>query len=40
VLSGIEAGDRIVLNPPDSIIDGMPVHVAAAPTPKGGDRTS
>ena len=41
VLSGIDAGDRVVLNPPDSITDGMPVHVAAAPpAPKRGDRTS
>ena len=29
VLSGIEANDRIVVNPPDSITDGVPVRVAA-----------
>jgi RND family efflux transporter MFP subunit len=29
VLSGIEANDRVVVNPPDSITDGVPVHVAA-----------
>jgi RND family efflux transporter MFP subunit len=28
VLSGLEAGDRVVLNPPDSIIDGVTVRVA------------
>lgn len=29
VLSGIAANDRVVINPPDSLIDGEPVHVAA-----------
>ncbi|MGO9990919.1 MAG: efflux RND transporter periplasmic adaptor subunit [Steroidobacteraceae bacterium] len=29
VLSGIEANDRVVVNPPDSITDGAPVRVAA-----------
>jgi RND family efflux transporter MFP subunit len=29
VLSGIEANDRVVVNPPDSITDGVPVRVAA-----------
>jgi multidrug efflux system membrane fusion protein len=29
VLSGIEADDRVVVNPPDSITDGVPVRVAA-----------
>ena len=28
VLSGIEPGDAVVLNPPDSVTDGMPVRVA------------
>lgn len=31
VLSGIEAGDKVVLNPPDSITDGMAVRIATAP---------
>lgn len=30
VLSGLQASDRIVLNPPDSAIDGTPVRVAVA----------
>jgi len=29
VLSGIDAGDRVVVNPPDSITDGVAVRVAA-----------
>jgi RND family efflux transporter MFP subunit len=29
VLSGIEPNDRVVVNPPDSITDGVPVRVAA-----------
>jgi len=29
VLSGIEPSDRVVLNPPDSLIDGAPVRIAA-----------
>ncbi len=28
VLSGIELGDAVVLNPPDSVTDGMPVRIA------------
>jgi RND family efflux transporter MFP subunit len=31
VLSGIEADDQVVLNPPDSITDGAPVRIAAPP---------
>jgi RND family efflux transporter MFP subunit len=31
VLSGIEASDRVVINPPDSITDGAEVRVAAPP---------
>jgi len=27
-LSGVNAGDRVVLNPPDSIADGDPVQIA------------
>jgi hypothetical protein len=33
VLSGVEPGDTLVVNPPDSIIDGMLVRVAAPPAP-------
>jgi RND family efflux transporter MFP subunit len=29
VLSGLEAGERVIVNPPDSIADGMPVKVSA-----------
>jgi RND family efflux transporter MFP subunit len=36
VLSGIEASDKVVLNPPDSTVDGMPVHVAASPGASSG----
>jgi RND family efflux transporter MFP subunit len=31
VLSGLNAGDAVVINPPDSIFNGMTVRVAAAP---------
>ena len=31
VLSGLDAGDAVVINPPDSIFNGMTVRVAAAP---------
>ena len=42
VLSGIEANDKIVVNPPDSITDGVPVRVAPAesdPQPAKGKAT-
>jgi RND family efflux transporter MFP subunit len=32
VLSGIEADDRVVINPSDSITDGAPVRIAQPPT--------
>jgi len=32
VLSGIDANDVIVLNPPDSIIDGTPVRIVPRKT--------
>jgi RND family efflux transporter MFP subunit len=31
--SGIEPQDRIIINPPDSLVSGRPVRVAAAPAP-------
>jgi membrane fusion protein, multidrug efflux system len=34
VLSGIDPQDRLVLNPPDSIVSGMAVRVAEAVQPK------
>jgi RND family efflux transporter MFP subunit len=37
VLNGIDADDNVVLNPPDSITDGMPVNVAAPPAPPSKD---
>ena len=33
VVSGIDAHDRVILNPPDSLTSGEVVHVAAAETP-------
>jgi RND family efflux transporter MFP subunit len=36
VLSGLEADETVVLNPPDSIADGAQVRVAAAPSPQNG----
>ena len=36
-LSGLDAGDRIIVNPPDSIAEGMAVRVVpATPAPKAG----
>jgi hypothetical protein len=32
VLSGLSADDAVVVNPPDSIIDGVTVRVAAPPS--------
>jgi len=32
VLSGLGADDAVVVNPPDSIIDGVTVRVAAPPS--------
>jgi RND family efflux transporter MFP subunit len=32
VLGGLEPGDRVVINPPDSITDGSPVHIASGAT--------
>jgi RND family efflux transporter MFP subunit len=37
VLSGIDANDLVVLNPPDSITDGAPVRVAAPPAGQSKD---
>jgi multidrug efflux pump subunit AcrA (membrane-fusion protein) len=35
VLSGIEPNDRVVLNPPDSLTDGVLVRIAAPPADHG-----
>jgi RND family efflux transporter MFP subunit len=32
VLGGLEPGDKVVVNPPDSITDGSPVRIASKPT--------
>ena len=32
VLTGIDAADTLIVNPPDSIAEGMPVRVAPPPT--------
>jgi multidrug efflux system membrane fusion protein len=43
VLSGISAGDNIVVNPPDSLTDGAAVQVAPAPqspAPQGENKSS
>jgi multidrug efflux pump subunit AcrA (membrane-fusion protein) len=39
VLSGIEADDRVVVNPPDSITDGVPVRLAEPPPDKSQDKS-
>lgn len=31
ILSGLGAGEAVILNPPDSLIDGLPVRIAKAP---------
>ncbi|MDP8985581.1 MAG: efflux RND transporter periplasmic adaptor subunit [Pseudomonadota bacterium] len=36
VLSGIDADDKVVVNPPDSITDGLSVRIAAPPAPAQG----
>jgi multidrug efflux pump subunit AcrA (membrane-fusion protein) len=33
VLSGIAADDNVVINPPDSLVEGAPVRIAPAPKP-------
>jgi RND family efflux transporter MFP subunit len=37
ILSGIEPDDSVVVNPPDSIQDGVPVRIAPPPPPKTQD---
>jgi hypothetical protein len=41
VLSGLAPHETVVLNPPDSIADGVPVRIAApnAATPKANGKT-
>jgi hypothetical protein len=36
VVSGLAAGDPVIANPPDSLIDGETVRVAAAPSGASG----
>ncbi len=36
ILSGLDAGDRVILNPPDSIANGMTVQVAAPEESRAG----
>jgi hypothetical protein len=31
VLSGLEANDRVIMNPPDSLNDGLAVQIAPPP---------
>ena len=38
VLSGVEASDNVVVNPPDSITDGVPVHIATPPPAEQKDK--
>lgn len=38
VLSGIEADDNVVVNPPDSIIDGVAVRIASPPPDQAKDK--
>jgi RND family efflux transporter MFP subunit len=42
ILSGLEPDERVVLNPPDSITDGVQVHIAEPPAaaPKGKGKSS
>ena len=40
ILSGVSAGDRIVLTPPDSLVQGEQVRVVRANTPKANNATS
>jgi hypothetical protein len=37
VLDGIDRNDAVVVNPPDSITDGLPVRVAPPPAQKQGN---
>jgi hypothetical protein len=39
VLSGIEADDRVVVNPPDSLTDGVSVRLAEPPPDKSQDKS-
>jgi multidrug efflux pump subunit AcrA (membrane-fusion protein) len=39
ILSGIETNDKVVVNPPDSIIDGVPVRVAPPASEPAGKAT-
>jgi multidrug efflux pump subunit AcrA (membrane-fusion protein) len=36
VLHGLDPGDAVVVNPPDSIEDGMQVRIASPPADQGG----
>jgi RND family efflux transporter MFP subunit len=36
VLSGLDPGDSVVIDPPDSIVSGATVRIAAPPTPEAG----
>jgi hypothetical protein len=40
VLEGVDAGSRVILSPPDSLVEKQPVRVvqAAAEAPKGQER--
>jgi RND family efflux transporter MFP subunit len=38
VLSGIDANDMVVVNPPDSLTDGVPVRIAAPPPDQSPDK--
>jgi hypothetical protein len=44
VLSGLAADDSVIVNPPDSLIDGAPVRIAPPPKPaaqaQGAGKTS
>jgi hypothetical protein len=33
VLSGLAADDNVVVNPPDSLVEGAPVRIAPPPKP-------
>lgn len=38
ILEGVTGADRVIINPPDSIEDGVPVQISSAPPPETPDR--
>jgi hypothetical protein len=40
ILTGLDATDKVVVNPPDSIDDGMHVRIAPPPPPNAANQSS